>query len=300
MQFLSDGSALRAVCDDARARGARVGLIPTMGALHAGHLALVDRAAAVGATFRVVTIFVNPLQFGEGEDLERYPRTLEADLAACRERGIDAVFVPAPDEMYPPGFQTHVEVSSITNGLEGQHRPGHFRGVTTVVAKLFLLAGPCVAVFGRKDYQQLQTIRRMVYDLGFPIEVVGHPIVREPDGLALSSRNRYLSPEERSRALGIARGLRAADEAWAAGIRDADTLRRITRSPIADTFDRIDYVEVVDPETLEPCRGNVVRASVVVAAHVGSTRLIDNLELGIDPVPGSADTSHLDNDHARR
>lgn len=288
MRVLNDGAGLRAVCDEARARGQRVGLVPTMGALHAGHLALVDRARQEGATFRVATIFVNPLQFGQGEDLERYPRTLEADLEALRERAVDAVFVPEPQEMYPPGFQTHVEVTSITTDLEGRHRPGHFRGVTTVVAKLFLLTGPCLAVFGRKDYQQLQTIRRMVQDLGFPVDVVGHPIVREPDGLALSSRNRYLSAEERRRALGIARGLRAADEAWKAGVRDADALRSVARGPIAGAFDRIDYVEVVDPETLERCDGAVARATVLVAAHLGTTRLIDNLELGVDAAPRGA------------
>ncbi len=285
MEVLRNVAGLRSACDEARRHGARVGLIPTMGALHEGHLALVDRAAAEGASFRVVTIFVNPLQFGEGEDLDRYPRTLEADLIACRERGADAVFVPEPGAMYPPGFQSHVEVTSLTETLEGHFRPGHFRGVTTVVAKLFLLAGPCVAIFGRKDYQQLLTIQRMVEDLGFPVEVIGHPVVREADGLALSSRNRYLGPDERRRALGIARGLAAADEAWRAGERDADTLRRVARAPVAEAFDRIDYVEVVHPESLAPGEGLLERATVLVAAHLGATRLIDNLELGVDPPP---------------
>lgn len=250
-----------------------------MGALHAGHLALVDHARARGATFRVVTIFVNPLQFGEGEDLDRYPRTLEADVAACRERGVDLVFAPANDAMYPEGFQTQVALSRVTRPLEGGHRPGHFDGVTTVVTKLFNLAGPCVAVFGRKDYQQWRIIERLVRDLDMPIDVVGHPIVREEDGLALSSRNRYLSAEQRSRALAISRGLRAAAAAWSTGQRNAEALLELAREPIERELDRVDYVAIAHPETLEPLSGVVEEATVLAAAHVGTTRLIDNIEL---------------------
>lgn len=250
-----------------------------MGALHAGHLALVDHAQAHGATFRVVTIFVNPLQFGEGEDLDRYPRTLDSDVAACAERGVDVVFAPANDAMYPAGFQTKVALSEITQPLEGSHRPGHFDGVTTVVTKLFNLTGPCVAVFGRKDYQQWRLIQRMVRDLDMPIDVVGHPIVREADGLALSSRNRYLSPEERTRALSLSQGLREAQQAWDQGERNAEALLRLARAPVDAAMDQIDYVAIVEPETLQPIVGTVEHATLLVAAHIGATRLIDNREL---------------------
>lgn len=275
---------LRRACDAARARGARVGLVPTMGALHEGHLTLAREALARGATYRVVTVFVNPLQFGEGEDLDRYPRTLDADLAACASLGVDAVFAPADGAMYPPGHQTRVEVGELTERFEGAHRPGHFAGVTTVVAKLFNLVGPCVAVFGRKDYQQWKVVERMARDLDMPVEVVAHPTVREADGLALSSRNRYLDGADRARALGIVRGLRAAGAAWAAGEREAARLRGLARDPVRASFDRVDYVEVVDPETLARLEGAVDEALVIAAAHIGATRLIDNHRLG-EPLP---------------
>lgn len=281
MKVVSAPAELRAACDEARARGERVGLVPTMGALHEGHLALIDEARRRGAGFVVVTVFVNPLQFGPKEDYGRYPRTLDADLAACAARGVSLVFAPEREAMYPAGFQTHVEVEGITQPLEGAHRPGHFRGVTTVVAKLLVLAGPCLAVFGRKDYQQWRVITRMAHDLDLPVEIVGHPTVREADGLALSSRNRYLSPEERTRALAISQGLRAARIAFDAGERDVATLERIVRAPVEAAFDRIDYVAVVDPE-LAPMDGDRAgdRALVAVAARIGGTRLIDNTVLG--------------------
>ena len=277
--------AFRTACEGARANGLRVGLVPTMGALHEGHLSLARAAADAGATFRVATIFVNPLQFAPTEDLDKYPRTLDADVAALAQEGVDLVFAPAPDAMYPPGFQTHVEVEALTKPHEGAFRPDHFRGVTTVVTKLFVLTGPCVAVFGRKDYQQWKVLERMTRDLGLPVEIVGRPTVREPDGLALSSRNRYLSTEDRKRALAIAEGLRAADAAWRAGERDPAHLEGLARAPIAARFDRIDYVATVDPETLAPLASDAHRALVLVAAHVGGTRLIDNLRLGEDPTP---------------
>lgn len=285
MERVSELEAFRAACDRARAAGERVGLVPTMGALHDGHLALVDEVKRRGASFVVVTVFVNPLQFGANEDLGRYPRTLAQDLEACEARGVDLVFTPDDGAMYPPGFQTHVEVEGLTQPFEGAHRPGHFRGVTTVVAKLFGLTGPCVAVFGRKDYQQWRVLERMTRDLNLPVEVVGHPIVREEGGLARSSRNRYLSPDERERALGLSRGLRAAAQAWAAGTRDAAALTEIARGPVEDAADSVDYVAVVDPTTLERLDGTVSRALVLIAAHVGPARLIDNLELGVDPLP---------------
>ena len=206
---------LFAYCERARHSGQQIGFVPTMGALHAGHLALVDEATRRGATLRVVSIFVNPLQFGPNEDLARYPRTFEADRAQCEAHGVDVIYAPTPERMYPPGFQTHVEVEQLTRRWEGAFRPDHFRGVATVVAKLLLAVGPCLAVFGRKDYQQWKTLERLVRDLDLPVELVGMRTVREPDGLALSSRNRYLDAAHRERALAIARGLRLAHDAYA-------------------------------------------------------------------------------------
>ncbi len=275
---------LRQVCDDARAAGRTVGLIPTMGALHEGHFSLVDEAKA-RADFLVLTIFVNPLQFAEGEDLDRYPRTFERDLEGCASHGVDLVFAPERHEMYPAGFQTTVAVGELTEPLEGRFRPTHFGGVTTVVTKLFNLVGPCTAVFGRKDYQQWKILSRMVRDLEMPIEVVGCPIVREPDGLALSSRNRYLSASERERALAIVGGLRAAHDAWQQGERVAETLREVATRKIRDGVDRVDYVAAVDPDSLTTPADSPERLLVAVAAHVGATRLIDNVVLGEDPRP---------------
>jgi pantoate--beta-alanine ligase len=274
----------RRACDEARARGRRVGLVPTMGALHDGHLSLIDEAKR-RASFIAVTIFVNPLQFAEGEDLDRYPRTMESDVEACRARGVDVVFAPASEAMYPTGFQTQVTLGDVTRPLEGKFRPSHFDGVTTVVTKLFNLTGPCVALFGRKDYQQWKILSRLALDLDMPIEVVGTPIIRESDGLALSSRNRYLSEQERERALGIVTGLRAAYDAWERGERSLGALRTTAAAPIEARFDRIDYVAVVDPETLEPPGGEDGRLLLAVAAHLGQTRLIDNVVLGEDPRP---------------
>lgn len=274
----------RQACEEARAAGRRVGLVPTMGALHAGHASLVDEASR-RADFVAVTLFVNPLQFAPGEDLDRYPRTFDQDLAVCEGRGVEIIFAPGPDAMYPEGFQSHVHVSKVTQPLEGEFRPSHFDGVTTVVAKLFNLAGPCVAVFGRKDYQQWVILRTMVRDLDMPIEVVGCPIVREPDGLALSSRNRYLSATDRQRALCIVEGLRAAHDAWASGERNPDSLRRLAEAPVRDTLDRVDYVATVDPETLDAPAPRADRILIAVAAHLGATRLIDNVVLGEDARP---------------
>lgn len=274
----------RRACDGARADGRRVGLVPTMGALHAGHLSLVDEAKR-RADFLAVTIFVNPLQFAEGEDLDRYPRTMESDVEGCRDRGVDLVFAPEPDAMYPPGFQTRVSLSEVTKPLEGEFRPDHFDGVTTVVAKLFNLTGPSVAVFGRKDYQQWKALARLALDLDMPVEVIGCPIIREPDGLALSSRNRYLSESERERALGIVTGLRAAHGAWTHGERRPDVLRALAAAPVEARFDRVDYVAVADPETLGTPNDASPRLLLAVAAHLGNTRLIDNVVLGEDGRP---------------
>lgn len=285
VQVVHDPKAFRDACDQLRSQGERIGLVPTMGALHEGHLALIDEAKARGASRVVVTIFVNPKQFDRADDLAAYPRDLDTDLDACEARGVSLVFAPNDRAMYPEGYQTHVQVGALAEELEGEYRPGHFLGMTTIVAKLLILTGPCIAVFGRKDYQQWRIVDRMTRDLGLPVEIVGHPIVREPDGLALSSRNRLLTPEDRTRALAIARGLKAAAEAWQAGERSAEALTGLARAPIADAFDRIDYVKVIDPESLRAREGTVDRASIVVAAHLGSVRLIDNLELGVDPAP---------------
>lgn len=277
-RIIRDPAELRSACDAVRRQGKRVGLVPTMGALHDGHLSLVSQVGA-RADVRVLTIFVNPLQFAPTDDLDRYPRTLEADVERCATVGVDIVFAPAPDAMYPPGFQSHVEVEGITLPLEGEFRPGHFRGVTTVVNKLFNLVGPCAAAFGKKDFQQWRVLERMVLDLSMPIEMIGCEIVREPDGLALSSRNRYLSPSERERALGLSRGLRAARAAWESGERNPGHLAAITREHVVASMDRIDYVAAVDPDTLLPPVGPPTRLVVLIAAHLGTTRLIDNLEL---------------------
>lgn len=288
MELWRDPDAFRRACDEARARGRTVALVPTMGALHDGHMALVGEAKR-RASFVAVSVFVNPTQFGPNDDFHRYPRKLDDDRAACERAGADGVFAPEVAEMYPPGDETRVRVGRVAEPLEGAHRPGHFEGVATVVAKLFHLAGPCVAVFGKKDYQQLQVIRRMTRDLLFPIEIVGVPTVREPDGLARSSRNAYLDPAQRRAALSIARGLRAAARAFASGERDADRLAELARTPIAPEASSIDYVAVADPDTLEPAPAGARagdRALLAVAARFGATRLIDNVVLGEDPAPG--------------
>lgn len=260
-----------------------------MGALHDGHLSLVSAARDHGAARVVVSIFVNPLQFGEGEDFDRYPRTLDADLEKLRRVGVDAVYAPTPRQMYPAGFETHVAVEGITQRLEGAHRPTHFQGVTTVVTKLFHAVGPCVATFGQKDYQQWRVLARMARDLDMPVEVIGCPIVREADGLALSSRNRYLSAPERQRATAIHRGLTAARDRFAAGERSVSELLRAVRDPVAAAFDRIDYIALADADDLAPLEGtlripdpatpNAAAGVLLVAAHLGKTRLIDNLVL---------------------
>ncbi len=284
-QIIRDARELFERCERARHEGARVGMVPTMGALHDGHLALVDEATRRGANLRVVSIFVNPLQFGVNEDFGRYPRTLEADVARCEARGVELIYAPPPERMYPPGFQTHVEVEQVTQRWEGKFRPSHFRGVTTVVTKLLLAVGPCIAVFGRKDYQQFKTLSRLVQDLDIPVDIVGMPTVRESDGLALSSRNRYLSAGDRERALSIARGLRKAHDAYHDGERSPAALSELARAEITAAFDRIDYVEAVHPDTLEPLERPSDAPLILVAAHVGSTRLIDNLLLGQDARP---------------
>ena len=275
---------VRAACDAARRQGVTVGFVPTMGALHEGHLALARAAKARGA-FVLASIFVNPTQFGPGEDLSRYPRDFDGDVRKLASVGVDAVFAPEVTEIYPPGEQTRVRVGSLAEPLCGASRPGHFEGVATVVAKLFAIVGPCVAVFGRKDYQQLLVIRRMARDLVFPVEVASHPIVREPDGLAMSSRNAYLSPGERGRAVALVQGLDAAARSFAAGERRARELERVARERIELDASSIDYVEARADETLEAITEVESRALLAVACRIGATRLIDNVVLGEDPAP---------------
>jgi len=256
-----------------------VGFVPTMGALHEGHLSLVRAARAV--TDCVVTsIFVNPTQFGPNEDLAKYPRSLERDCEMLKREGVDFVFVPSVEEMYPAGAVTWVTVEELSGKLDGGSRPGHFRGVTTVVSKLFHNVEPDKAFFGQKDAAQVAVIRRMVRDLKFPVEIVVCPIVREADGLAMSSRNAYLSAEERKRALVLHRSLMRVEELARAGEQSAARLITVGRDEFARERDvRLDYFEIVNPETLDPIRDVSDGALVAVAAHVGSTRLIDNLLL---------------------
>ncbi|GAC1617759.1 MAG: pantoate--beta-alanine ligase [Candidatus Dormibacteraceae bacterium] len=258
-----------------RRQDASVGLVPTMGALHAGHLSLVGASAAENSR-TVVSIFVNPLQFGPGEDFARYPRNLGADLAAIEGLGVDAVFAPSLAEMYPAGATTRVRVSGIDEVLEGASRPGHFEGVATVVSKLFWAVRPNRAYFGLKDAQQVAVLSRLAADLGTGIEIRPCPIVREGDGLALSSRNAYLSEAERAAALVLYRSLRRADAAWRDGERDPDRLREEMRSELtAEPLAQIDYAETVDPgDFRSPGR------LAVLAVRVGATRLIDNHLLG--------------------
>jgi pantoate--beta-alanine ligase len=257
-----------------------VGLVPTMGYLHEGHLALVRRSTAENAR-TVVSIFVNPTQFGPGEDFERYPRDEARDLQLLREAGVDAVYLPSVAAIYPPGYQTYVTVEQLTQRLEGAARPGHFRGVATVVLKLFNAVGPTRAYFGRKDAQQLRVIRQMVRDLDLPVEVVPCDIVREPDGLAMSSRNVYLAPAQRAAAPVVKRSLDAAAAAWAAGERDAETLRRLVRETIArEPLAVLEYVSLADDETLEELEGPVTRPALLsLVVRFGPTRLLDNVEL---------------------
>jgi len=259
-------------------RGDRsVGLVPTMGALHAGHFSLVERARA-RADLVVVSIFVNPLQFAPNEDFERYPRDLESDSDALRQRGVDIVFSPSATDLYPSSFSTQVQLPALSRQLCGASRPGHFEGVATVITKLFNIVRPDFAFFGQKDAQQLVIVRRLAADLNFPIEIVGCPTVRDTDGLALSSRNALLNPAERSAAVVLFRGLSRAAERFAAGERKASTLVGSVRQEIeAEPLVRVDYVELVDTATLEPLERADRPALLALAAYVGRTRLIDNV-----------------------
>src|SRR5262245_253962 len=264
---------VRTAVAGARARGLSVGLVPTMGALHAGHVSLI-RAARAGTGFVVVSIFVNPTQFGPNEDLDRYPRPIEADLRLCAAEGVDLAFTPEPAAMYPPDFRTYVEVHGLQDVLCGASRPGHFRGVATVVLKLFNIVRPDIAYFGLKDAQQVRVIEKMVADLNVPVAVARCPTVRQPDGLALSSRNRYRSADERPRATVLLRALEEVRRRVADGERDAGALARLVRERVEATpAARLDYAAVVDFDTLRPVERLGGAVLVALAVYFGATRL---------------------------
>lgn len=279
MIILHDLGDVRHCCDDARRAGRTVGLVPTMGGFHDGHRSLM-RAARAGTDLVVVSLFVNPTQFGPGEDLAGYPRDLDGDAAVAAAEGVDVLFAPTVDAMYPDPPRATVHVAGLTERLCGTSRPTHFDGVATVVTKLFSIVGPCTAYFGRKDAQQLAVVRRLATDLNLPVEVVGCPLLRDVDGVALSSRNAYLDPHERRAATVLVRALRRAAHAIRAGERDAAAIRDLAAATIATEAQvRLDYAEIVDAETIEPVthvQGSVLLA---VAAFVGPARLIDNLAI---------------------
>jgi pantoate--beta-alanine ligase len=269
---------MRAACRAARAGGKRLGFVPTMGALHEGHLSLVRAARACDTV--AASIFVNPTQFGPNEDLAKYPRRFERDREMLEKEGVKLLFAPSVEEMYPAGAVTWVTVEGLSGKLDGRSRPGHFRGVTTVVAKLFHIVEPDAAFFGQKDAAQLAIIRRMVRDLNFPVEIIACPIVREADGLAMSSRNAYLDPQQRQQALVLHRALRRVKESWDTGERVAGKLLVAGREEFfAEKSVRLDYFEVVDADGLDRVENAANGALVAVAAFVGPTRLIDNILL---------------------
>lgn len=286
MQRFQDISPCRDAVLEARQRRLTIGLVPTMGALHAGHASLI-MASRQRCDRTVVTIFVNPTQFGPNEDYLRYPKPIDADLALCQAEGVDMVFQPSADAMYSTGSPTSIHVGELTSTLCGPHRPGHFDGVATVVAKLFNIVPAHVAFFGEKDYQQLMVVRRMVRDLNMPIEIVGCPTVRDPDGLAMSSRNAYLCPGDRRQALSLSRALFAARDAIGSGRRDVAAIVSQMHRTILDAGPAsIDYVEIVDALTLQPLSTVDRPARICLAVWIGSCRLIDNVGVDAPVSPG--------------
>lgn len=278
METVTTVAALRARISAARKAGKGIGLVPTMGFLHEGHLALV-RESVAACDVTVVSIFVNPTQFGENEDLSSYPRDTERDLMLCEGAGADLIFMPPVDEVYPDGFQTYVDPGPLAEPLCGAFRPGHFRGVATVVTKLFNMVLPDRAYFGRKDFQQTVVVRRMVRDLDMPVDVVAIDTVRERDGVAMSSRNAYLGDEERVRARCISQGLFAAQRAFDNGERQSGRLADLVRGPMS-SMDSLQYLEIVDAGTLQPVVGTIDRpVAICIAGYIGKTRLIDNVVL---------------------
>ncbi len=279
MKICSSAEDMREACRRARSGGRRLGFVPTMGALHEGHLSLV-RAARDRCDVVAASIFVNPTQFGPNEDLAKYPRAFERDRELLKKEGVELLFAPTVEEMYPRAAVTWVTVDGLSDRLDGRSRPGHFRGVTTVVAKLFHVVEPDAAFFGQKDAAQVAIIHRMVGDLKFPVEIVACPIVREADGLAMSSRNAYLDPLQRRQALVLYRALMRVKERWEAGERDAARLMVVGREEIAsESAVRLDYFEIVDRDSLDPVERVDSGALVAVAVFLGTTRLIDNIVL---------------------
>jgi pantoate--beta-alanine ligase len=279
MRIIHDIREMQQASRAVRLGGLSIGFVPTMGALHEGHLSLVRRART-HASVIVVSIFVNPLQFGPAEDFARYPRTLQSDCALLEREGVDLVFAPPTEQMYPPGATTVVYVEGLSERLDGRSRPGHFRGVSTVVAKLFHIVQPDCAVFGQKDAAQVAVLRRMVRDLNMPVELIVAPIARDADGLALSSRNAYLSADERRQSLVLYRALQQVEALANAGEADAERLRAAGLAVVAEeSAAKVDYFEVVDADTLEPVASVAEGALVAVAANFGNTRLIDNILL---------------------
>jgi pantoate--beta-alanine ligase len=278
MQIVRTVAALRDLVASWRARGESVAVVPTMGALHQGHLSLVE-AARREADHAIVTLFVNPKQFTNPDDLKNYPRTEESDRAALAPLGVDVLFAPGASEVYPPGFATTVSVARLGDVLCGAHRPGHFDGVATVVAKLFVMTGADLAFFGEKDWQQLQIVRRMARDLDLPVAIRPMPTIREPDGLAMSSRNQRLSPDERERAAAMPRVMRLAGRAILAGERAGVALEQARHGLLAAGFREVDYVELRDGETLRGLDAATPGARIFAAAWIGHVRLIDNMSL---------------------
>jgi pantoate--beta-alanine ligase len=269
---------IRQVVARQKKRGQRIGFVPTMGALHHGHLSLI-RLARKHSDFVVVSIFVNPTQFGPKEDYKKYPRDLKKDAALCQTAGADLIFAPTPEEIYPKGFSTYVNVEGLTEGLCGASRPGHFRGVATVVSKLFNIVQPDTAVFGQKDAQQLAVIKQMTKDLDLPVKIIGAPIVRERDGLAMSSRNAYLSLEERAEAVAQSRALRLAEQKVRKGVKEAKVVKAemLKLLKLDAPLGEIDYIEIVDNETLKPIKQIQKNTLIALAVKFPNARLIDNI-----------------------
>ena len=282
-QVVHDPDRMRALVDEARAAGQRVGFVPTMGALHAGHISLVARAAHE-CDMVAVSIFVNPTQFGPQEDFTRYPRTLATDTALLAAHGVRWIYAPEVSTVYPPGDATRIVVGGPAMRFEGERRPGHFDGVATVVCKLFLAVPAHTAYFGAKDWQQTLVVKRLVRDLGLPIRIVVCPTMREPDGLAMSSRNAYLSAADRHRAVALSESLRRAAQLWSAGA-DAAAIEQAMRETLSAQGVAVDYAALADPDSLEPLSNGAARAIALVAGRLGSTRLIDNMELPTLGIP---------------
>jgi pantoate--beta-alanine ligase len=276
MEVIESISKMKNLAKEWKRQGLSIGFVPTMGYLHEGHLALVRRARELSDRV-VVSIFVNPIQFAPGEDYQRYPRDLERDKALLEKEGVDVLFSPKVEEMYPPGFQTYVEVKELSSGLCGRYRAGHFVGVATVVLKLFNIVQPDIAVFGEKDYQQLKVIQRMVQDLNLDVKIIPHPTVREEDGLAMSSRNTYLSPEERKSAIALYKALNLAEELINQGERRVATLKEKLKEFIESyPYTKVQYIEFVHPETLKEVERVDEPTLLALAVFVGKARLIDN------------------------